>query len=219
MSADDVTVPAGLQELLDGLNETYAPSRAMPEKTKEGIPEELYRLLDYFHDLYYRGLHDLDGFRDVERIDNHNGLVRMCWEFGLPVPGFATTSQVRCLARNSGYIAKNKNHVKGWQQYLQCIAPPGVIVTVTHKPPSGRAFVWGDELGVFASEEQMQTSGTDFDDVAYFFSTKLLESLVTVSVQGTVTDEWKDWVNTTAHFFVPLLPKGDTYFTIQFVYL
>jgi hypothetical protein len=218
MSADQVTVPEDLTELEQGLNETYAPSRAIPEKTKEGIPTELYRLFDYFHDLFWRALVDLEKMRDVERAEDRDALVRMCWEFGLAVPSFATIDQVRCLARNSGYIAQWKNNVKGWGRYLQCLAPATIEVTVTYNPPAGRTFIWGNEVGVHASLEQMATAGLAEDDVAYYFSTKLLESKVIVHSEGQVTDEWKEWVENTAHFFVPLLPKGDTYFTVDFVY-
>lgn len=179
---DENGVPLDFDEVVDSINDTYSPSRSIPERIRNGIGEPLLRLLDWITWQMTLGHLDLQNLIDVDRAQQREALVRMCFEFGIPVPDFATVEQVRCIAKNAPFIAKFKNNDMGLETYLQCLTDIPIEVKSSRKPPNGLVWLWGEDGRTFPSEEHIATAGTGEDHVAYFFSEQLLEQELVVTV-------------------------------------
>jgi len=194
-----------LEDLHEQLNEIYLPSRAIPEKTKPRLVEELYSILDWFSFLTTKASFHLWDLADVESAPR-DALIAMCLEFDLPVPDFATTAQIRELAREAGEINRYRNTIRGWEQYLSIISPAGVTVAVVIGRFTAKIFYWSTPGYGFPNEEMLVTYQTPDDIIAYLWSPETLEVMVTVAVEGDVlTEEFKEFVRETPRFFVPTL--------------
>lgn len=213
----EVLAIADLEDLQEQLNEVYLPSRAIPEKTKAKLIEELFSILDWFSFISTKAGFSMWDLADVESAPRE-ALIAMCLEFDLPVPDFAATEQIRDLARQAGEINKFRNTIRGWEQYLNTIAPSDVTVIISIKRFTARIFYWNTPGHGFPDEDALVTFQTPDDIIAYLWSPETLEVTIVVAVDGDVlTQEFKDFVRETPRFFVPTLALEEL-LDIQFIF-
>lgn len=213
-------LPENYDDLVAQLNTMYRVSEAIPAT---GIPDELQALLDWMHQQLLSAEFDLYDLLDIEYM-NRDALILTVRERGIPVPDFATTLQIRNLARYAGYINSYRNTAIGWQTYLDIVAPTSIQVTVTSNAIRNLSFIPGIEGRMFPGVTELQTAGTNTDLVPYLLGPLFFENdvLVVIKAVGAPTPNqpyavpgfpgvnFADFVQQTASYFVPVIDDETT---------
>lgn len=145
---------------------------------------------------------------------------------GIVFPDFATPTQKRQLLRTAisydavadrvtGWLA-HKNTVDGWTTYLNMIAPEAVGISVDQKHLKGRAHYYGKRGFGYPNQEDINSAGTDNDICPYFWSHARNSKDATIYVTGTVSDSFKEFIEQSSTYFVPMADGGRI--TLTFIY-
>lgn len=144
--------------------------------------------------------------------------------YGVLYPSFATADQKRQLLKQAyvydesterltGWLAL-KNTVNGWSTYLNILST--VAVAVNQKHSKGRQKFYGLRGFGYPNQTDVNDAGTDDDAVSYFYSPSRDAKEIAVTITGSVTDAFKEFVEQSAVHFVPMADAGEV--RITFVY-
>ncbi len=205
-------LPNTLVELNDSIADDYALNLSIPSRVKDNIPAELIGILDWNNDQLLRNQMILRDIIHPSRAPD-SVLHLFSMQFGLPVPRFATATNLRKLAVKAAYINSRRNTVLGWSTFLSLVLGSTLTVTVsmTHRVPD--QFTLGVVDLQFSSIDEMQTAGdVGTDQVNYLFSEALITRNVLVTVAGTgQTSEFQAFVQATGIYFLPMIEENPFY--------
>jgi hypothetical protein len=206
-----------LAELIAEIPDKLAPSRGIPDRVKENLPEELYRILDYFRSRRLsRPVYDLHDLMDPESAPR-DALEMMHREYDLPIWNDATDAQLRQIVRDIQTIIGLRNTVQGWQQFLTDISPSGVTITISKSGGKGRLFRFSRFRYGYPDQTAIDSTETTYESTRYLWNPDLFEITLTVTVTGTTTAAFREFLEETPRYFVPLY-IGD-YVTVNFNYV
>jgi hypothetical protein len=186
------------------LDDRFRPSRSIPPKVYEKIPEALLLIYDY---LYWRTTIPLYSLKDVTDPDRCPDalLEYQAYERGLIVPYFIKRRGLVQLIKDSKYINQYRNTLAGLNRYLQdVLQDTDVTATLAQSTVNGRVL-W---LSAYGHGIPNYSKNPSFPEINFLFHPNLFLRDVTVTLSGRVTSDLVTFVNSVSGSFVPMIDSG-----------
>lgn len=204
-----MAIPAGLDTLAEleaEVTETFAPSQSIPDRIKENLPAELYRILDYFRfRRLTRPVFDLHDLMDPDTAPRA-ALEVMLREFDLPIWNDATDAQLRQVIADIVTIVGLRNTIQGWETFLNDLAPSGITISITRSDWNGRIFWWSRYRHGFPNQAMIDAVNTSQNRCTHLFAPEMLDVTITITVAGgaSLPAAYKEWLEATPPYFLPV---------------
>ncbi len=169
------------------------------------MSSDLLGILNWTHDQYLRNQISFRNLLDPTRAVA-SVLPYYSMQFGLPIPNFCSTTNLRSLASKAAYINSMRHTKKGWETFLSTILGSTIVVSITMVQRFSYQFGFGLLDRQFANVDMMQTAGATADLVPYLSTEAIQARIINLTITGIgQTTEYQSFVKATAVYFIPMI--------------